>query len=197
MHGIAGSLRARAGAIEVSWDAVGPAAVSPNPLPRTGYSPQHSALPRWLKVEQAAALFGLDSGALQATLPELLLEELRGKRVGSLSTGQRQALSVAIALAVGAPLTMLDEPFASIDFRRRVGLIQVLRRRAGKGLVLIASQNAADLLDTCSWMVVLREGRYVFSGPIDELTGGGGDGSKVRRLEANVLALLGVTHELR
>ena len=183
MHGLAGSLRRRAGRLDL-------VRVTPDVI---AYSPQQPVFPEWLRTEQVLALYGLGCESLERMLPELLLEELRGRFAGSLSVGQRQALSVGVSLGLAAPLTMLDEPFAAIDFRRRVGLISILRRHAGRGLTLISSQNGADLLATCSWLVVLREGEYVFSGPCEELTGSAPDPARaLLSFEANVLALLGV-----
>lgn len=180
MHGLAGCLAGRHGPRVEAL---------PGPV---AYVPQQPALPPWLTTERAVALFGFELGALERELPELILEELRGRTAGSLSVGQRQALCVAIALAGTAPLVMLDEPFAAIDFRRRVGLLSVLRRREGSALTLVSSQNGADLLETCSWIVVLREGRYVFSGPRDELAGGADDrAAALARFEENVMGLLG------
>jgi ABC-2 type transport system ATP-binding protein len=181
MHGLAGSLRGRHARPQLHGLVAD----------RIAYTPQQPAFPDWLRAEAIPELFGLELAKLERRFPELLLEELRGKRVATLSVGQRQVLSVAISLATDAPLTLLDEPFASIDFRRRVALLAVLRRRAGRGLALIASQNGADLVETCSWMVVLREGHYVFSGPREELTGGATDGAAaLARFEENVIGLL-------
>ena len=54
------------------------------------------------------------------------------------------------------------------------------------------SQSAADLLDACDWIVVLRDGRYVHSGAAETLTAGIADPAKARqRFEEAVLALLG------
>lgn len=181
MHGLAGSLRGRRSQPQLHGLSAD----------RIAYSPQQPAFPGWLRTETVSELFGLELTTLERTFPELLLEELHGKRVDTLSAGQRQVLSVAISLALEAPLTLLDEPFAAIDFRRRVALLALLRRHAGCGLSLISSQNGADLVETCSWMVVLREGHYVFSGPREELTGAALDGTAaLGRFEENVLGLL-------
>lgn len=157
-----------------------------------GYSPQQPAFPEWLAVDALAPLYGQSFDQLTRRFPGLLLDELRGRGAGTLSVGQRQALSVGLALALDARLTVLDEPFAPLDFRRRIGLVRSLQeRRASGGLALISSQAAVDLLDTCGWIVVLRDGRYVFSGPTAELTGGLAEGATAReRFEEAVVALL-------
>jgi ABC-type multidrug transport system ATPase subunit len=196
MHGLTGGLRPRAGRIRLSWDPASDGTASRKPMhppepDRMAYSPQQPSFPEWLPVEQVSALYGLGLDAVARNFDGLLLGELRGLRAGALSIGQRQALSVAISLALELPLTLLDEPFAALDFRRRLALLSLLRAHAGRGLTLVSSQNGADLLETCSWMVVLREGRYVFSGPREDLTGHTADPAvALHSFEANVMSLL-------
>jgi ABC-type multidrug transport system ATPase subunit len=159
----------------------------PGALKPVAYTPQVPAFPGWLTVDRVAMLYHLDLERLIDAFPGLLLDELRGRRAGALSVGQRQALSVAIALGLDAPLLLLDEPFAAIDFRRRLGLIDILRERHPRTLALISSQSGADLLETCSWLVVLRAGRCVFTGALSEVAGAAGE---LAAFEQNVLALL-------
>lgn len=175
--------------------ALGAAALEPRPAGApVAWAPQQPAFPGWLHVECVAWLYGLELTGLFRRFGGLLLEELHGKRAGSLSVGQRQALSVALALALDAPLTILDEPFASLDFRRRVGLVrhlQACRAPHTRGITLISSQSAADLLETCDWIVVMRQGEYVFSGEVRRLVDGALNGAETRqRFEQALIGLL-------
>ncbi|HSJ07775.1 MAG TPA: ATP-binding cassette domain-containing protein [Longimicrobiales bacterium] len=154
---------------------------------RVAWAPQLPALPGWLTVERTAALYGLDFRRLAATLPGLYLDELTGRRNRALSAGQRQALSIAIAIGMNASVLLLDEPFSALDYRRRLGALDILRaRHAGRArsALLVSSQSAADLVGLCDHFVVLRDGRYAFNGPREQLTGGGRDDGIERRLLA-------------
>lgn len=156
------------------------------------YSPQRPSFPAWLSGSEIAAMFGFEYDELEAAYPALLLDELRRARGSALSVGQTQAISVVLALHAGADITLLDEPFAPLDFRRRIALSEILRSRSASqdGLVLVSSQSAAELLDVCTWLVVLRGGRYAFSGAIRDVVGDA-DGEAARsRLEDHVMALL-------
>lgn len=193
--------QALAGALRPS---LGTATLEPRPASAAvAWAPQQPAFPGWLDVACVAWLYGIELTDLFDRFPGLLLEELGGKRAGSLSVGQRQALSVALALALDAPLTILDEPFASLDFRRRVGLVRhLLARRAphARGITLVSSQSAADLLETCDWVVVMREGEYIFSGEVAELAESSdavGGGEARQRLEQALLALLAAAAPLQ
>lgn len=186
-HALAGSLSARANACIRGSTA--------RPGERVAFAPQQPAFPEWLEVTDAARLYGWDFSDLARETPGMLLEEIANLPVQALSAGQRQALAVALALAGESPLTLLDEPCAFLDFRRRFGLAALLRARraaSAAGLVMVASQSAADLLDTCDWILVLRDGRYVYSGAADSLAAGIADPARARqRFEEVIMALLG------
>ena len=57
----------------------------------------------------------------------------RGKRLAQLSTGSRRKVWLIAALAGGAPLILLDTPFASLDGPSRVLLGVELARIADEG----------------------------------------------------------------
>lgn len=144
---------------------------------RLAWVPQTPALPDWLSVEDVARLYGLRFAHLQATMPGLHLEELAGERAALLSAGQRQVLCVAVALGLNAGVTLLDEPFSALDFRRRLGALSLLADRRSEfpdRAILLSSQSSADLVGICDHFIVLRAGRYIFNGTGQELAARGG-----------------------
>src|SRR5690606_15078238 len=90
------------------------------------YVPQHPALPGWLTPREVARVYGLEFDALAAAMPGLHLREIARTGVAALSAGQRQVLALALALGRAADITLLDEPFTALDFRRRIGAIDLL-----------------------------------------------------------------------
>ena len=79
----------------------------------------------------------------------------------SLSGGERQRASVARALAVEAPLTLLDEPLGLIDERARLGLLEALPpllRRRGATCVIV-THRLEEALALSDDLVVLDAGR--------------------------------------
>jgi ABC-2 type transport system ATP-binding protein len=150
--------------------------------------PQLPALPAWLHVTRLSRAFGLEFAALAASMPGLLLHEFAHRRVHQLSLGQRQALAVALALGRGADVTLLDEPFSALDFRRRVAALQLMRDHVHGGRsILLSSQSAADLAGVCDHYVVIRDGRYIFNGPVAAL----GAAASLPHIEERLLELLG------
>ena len=149
--------------------------------------PQTPALPPWLRAEEAAAMYGLSFESLLRDMTALHLEELRGRRFGSMSLGQQQALAIAVALGRDADVTLLDEPFSALDFRRRRGALDLLRSRRDRNRgILLSSQSAPDLIEICDRFLVLRDGRCVFDGASTELSPADDAGA----IESRLLELL-------
>lgn len=153
---------------------------------RVATMPQEPALPGWLYPAQVARLYGCRFDDLLIDMPGLHLEEVESRRVRQLSVGQRQALAAAITMQQKADLTLLDEPFAALDFRRRIGLLDLIAKRSqdSRSAVMLSSQSAADLVSVCDHFVVIHQGRYAFAGPRGQLaTDNTPDGIERRLLE--------------
>jgi energy-coupling factor transport system ATP-binding protein len=83
-----------------------------------------------------------------------------------LSEGQRLALALAVVLAEGAPLLLLDEPTRGLDYPTKHRLISLLRRRAEKGdAVVVATHDVELAADLATRTVVIADGDIVTDGP--------------------------------
>jgi ABC-type multidrug transport system ATPase subunit len=173
----------RAGSLEVT---------TPWTDPRVALVPQEAALPHWLTGARIAELYGFRLEELVSALPELRLDEMARLTGAQMSGGQRQALSLGLALCARADLTILDEPLAHLDLPRRHAALRAVAA-CSSGLALMSTQSTADVVDCCDWYVVLREGRYVFSGPVEALLGEAwrSDPERQARLESHLLELIG------
>ncbi|MCM3871328.1 MAG: ABC transporter ATP-binding protein [Pyrinomonadaceae bacterium] len=112
-----------------------------------------------------ARLYGLgDRLAKQriATLfAQLELEEVRRKRFGELSTGNKQRLAVARALLPNPPVLLLDEPTRSLDplaASRMRELIKTLARQDPPVTILFTSHNLAEVETLCSRVAIISAG---------------------------------------
>lgn len=139
---IAGFLRCQEG--EVLIDGV----VKQNPIGDCMLVSQELALFEWKTVLDNVA-FGLKAKSLPKTLQreralsflELVnLAECAHKYPNQLSSGMRQRLALARALAVEPKVILLDEPFAALDQLSRAGLQDELLRisdKTGHTIVLV------------------------------------------------------------
>ncbi|MBV9653055.1 MAG: ATP-binding cassette domain-containing protein [Acetobacteraceae bacterium] len=87
-------------------------------------------------------------------------------KVGDLPIGQRQMVEIArVTAAPGVRLIVLDEPTSSLGLERSKQLRSFIRDRAAAGLAFIfISHKLQEVVEIVSRVVVLRNGRCVFSG---------------------------------
>ena len=88
-----------------------------------------------------------------------------------LSIGNRQRLSLAIALLGRPNVLLLDEPTASLDPKQRALLWREAQRHIESGgAVLFSSQNPEEVERHATRVVALDSGRLVFGGSPEEYT---------------------------
>jgi ABC-type multidrug transport system ATPase subunit len=85
-------------------------------------------------------------------------ERFLTRRCWNLSAGERRLLEVVAALIAPSALAVLDEPTAGLDPDRRATLAALVRTRANRGPVLVASQDTEWLALTAARVTVLRNG---------------------------------------
>jgi ABC-2 type transport system ATP-binding protein len=132
-------------------------------------------------LEYHGRIRGMSGRTLAARAEELLracgLWERRADRVVSFSKGMRQKLAVARALLHRPRLVLLDEPFAGLDpvaATELRGDIVALAREQGT-TVLLTTHDLAHVEKCCDRVAVLRAGRVLAAGTLEELRSGNGD----------------------
>ena len=157
---------------------------------KVGYMPEGDCLlPRMTAVEVVSTLgqiTGLSAQDAMTRAHEALdyvgLEEQRYRDLAEYSTGMKQRLKLAQALAHDPPILLLDEPTNGLDPKGRrhmLELIHDLGHARGKH-VLLCSHLLKDVERTCDYVVVIDKGRAVIEGSLDELTGTEGGSVRVR-----------------
>ena len=91
-------------------------------------------------------------------MKDLDLEPKRKSLAGTLSGGQKRALSVGIALCGGSKVVVLDEPTSGMDpFKRRHTWELLLRYKMGR--TILCSHLLADVQDVCDRIAILADGK--------------------------------------
>ena len=91
-----------------------------------------------------------------------------GRGGGTLSTGQKQRLSIARGLLRGAPILILDEPTAALDPETERALLEALSA-TGQDRLTIVIAHRLSTIERADRMVFLDQGRLVETGSPDEL----------------------------
>ena len=96
------------------------------------------------------------------------LEGLLKRRLGELSGGMRQRVSIAMALSTGREVLALDEASSGLDEGYREGLLSWMENfLAGGGCAVWCTHLPDELERLCTSCMTLREGRaYWGDGPV-------------------------------
>lgn len=83
----------------------------------------------------------------------------------ALSSGERQRVHIARALASDAPFLLLDEPFANLDLAASFSVLNVLRQEAARGRgVIVCTHDLAMAWMAGEAVVCLHRGKVVARG---------------------------------
>lgn len=106
-------------------------------------------------------------------LEGLGIAELADADYTRISGGQRQLVLIARALAQEAPLMVMDEPTASLDFGNQALLLAEIVRLAGQGLgILLSTHDPDQALAVGTRVALMKAGNIIAAGaPGEVLTG--------------------------
>ena len=149
---------------------------------RIGYMPEERGLyPKMRVGEQLvylARLHGLSRAAAEVhtrTWTERLGVASRlDDDVQKLSLGNQQRVQLASALVHDPSVLVLDEPFSGLDPVAVEVMSQVLRDKADVGVPVLFSSHQLELVERiCDRVGIIKAGRLVACGSVDELRGAG------------------------
>ena len=134
-----------------------------------------------MTVEQNLALGRGEPERCYELFPELA--ELRNRRVGLLSGGEQQMLTLGRALAGGADFLLADELSLGLAPLVSERLLRAVREAADDGLgVVLVEQHVRQALAVADRVYVFQRGRVVLTGSAAEM------GDQLERIEASYLS---------
>ena len=146
---------------------------------RIGYAPEHHDLPAELSaadfVRHLAEMHLLPRRAAVQRANEALwlvgLGEERFRPVGTMSTGQRQRVKLAAAIAHDPELVLLDEPTDGLDPLQRTEMLDLIRRIGSEfGMhIVISSHHLEEVERVCDAVVIVEGGVVVQAGTLADL----------------------------
>lgn len=91
--------------------------------------------------------------------------------VRDLTVAQQQIVEIAKALSLDSRLIVMDEPSAALSPREVEGLFRIVEELKSQGIgIVYVSHRLDEIFTICHRVTVLRDGAYVASKPIGELT---------------------------
>lgn len=110
-----------------------------------------------------------DRSQVEQALAELDLIPLADRQISQLSGGQQQRVFLARALAQGADIFLLDEPFAGLDLSATEELAHVFRSWETQGRTVLAAMHDLDLARRFFDRAVLLATSLVDAGPLSSV----------------------------
>ena len=173
---LAGLMEPSAGSVKLFG--ASPLEVSAKEPNSIGYMPQRFGLYEDLSVldnlNLHARLRGVEGDERQKLFASLLaftgLVPFTERLAGKLSGGMKQKLGIACALLGQPRLLLLDEPGVGVDPLSRRELWRMVQQLAGGGMTVVWSTAYLDEAERCPHVIMLDQGRVLFSGKPEDLT---------------------------
>lgn len=146
-----------------------------------GYGPERNQFPEDMPasdfVKHLAEVRGMPKAEARARASDALwlvgLGEERFRALGTMSTGQRQRVKLAQAIAADPSLVFLDEPTDGLDPVQRDEMLVLIRQiSTAYGIDVVLSSHLLEEVErVCDHVVALDAGRVIAQGPLADLIG--------------------------
>ncbi|MFQ5513358.1 MAG: ABC transporter ATP-binding protein [Myxococcota bacterium] len=148
---------------------------------RLGYACEQPKLYMDHRVETFLTLIGELRGmhgaaledAVEETIRRYSLQEVRRRRIGVLSKGFRQRVSLAQALLHTPPLLVIDEPTVGLDPRQQIELRRRIQSLAGRHTVVLCTHQLREAEVCCNRVALLDQGKLLRIASTEEIRAGG------------------------
>ena len=145
---------------------------------KIGFMPQYPGLYPNFTVERflwyMAALKGMDKEEAKRQIPEILaaveLDDVPRRKIGALSGGMKQRLTLAQAVLGDPEILILDEPTAGLDPKQRIAIRNYISKIAFNKIVIIATHVVPDIEFIARDIIMLKKGVIADKAPPHELT---------------------------
>ncbi len=117
----------------------------------------------WLASPQAH-----DHAVVETALKATQAWDWRERAMGQLSGGERQRVLLARAMAVQAPVMLMDEPIANLDPPHQVDWLEQVRCLTAQNTTVISVLHEVGMALHADDMVVMQSGRVVHQGACDD-----------------------------
>ena len=133
---------------------------------KLGFMPQYPGLYPNFTVERfmwyMAALKGLSKEESMRQIPEILtaveLDDVPKRKIGALSGGMKQRLTLAQVVLGDPEILILDEPTAGLDPKQRIAIRNYISKIAFNKIVLIATHVVSDIEFIAKDIIMLKKG---------------------------------------
>lgn len=118
----------------------------------------------------AAEIKGKGRENIAAVLEKVNLTERKASKFSTYSLGMKQRLAIASALLGDPSVLVFDEPTNGLDPVGIAEIRELIQRLAGEGKTIIMASHLLDEVEkVCTHVAILKRGKLLTSGPVDEI----------------------------
>lgn len=133
-------------------------------------------------VKYFADLYGLPDAVFKERKEKLFtqlgIHDFVNKRVGQLSTGMKQRVSIARTMIHDPAVVIFDEPTSGLDVISAGGIIDLIRDCKAAGKTVIFSSHIMSEVDLlCDELAIINKGRLVYANTMDDFRNVSGNDS--------------------
>lgn len=111
----------------------------------------------------------IDHDLVDDALEKVQLSALADRQIGQLSGGQQQRVFIGRALAQGAEIYLLDEPFIGVDVATEKAIMDLLLRMRSEGKTIVIVHHDLQAVTQHFDHLVMLNTRLVADGPIKDV----------------------------
>ena len=175
---ILGLIKASSGSVRING--FDPISKHIRALKNVGYSPELPNIQAFLSPQELLTLIAreleISKSSIDQEISRVLelvgLLEYRRVKVGKMSKGMVQRLSIAQGIIGSPEVLILDEPMIGLDPAGTAHLREVFRQfsRKGGGTVFLSSHMMNEVESLCDRIFMIHNGKIILSGTIEEVT---------------------------
>jgi sodium transport system ATP-binding protein len=133
-------------------------------------------------LEYFGELSGMTQASIEGRIAELQvtfnLRDFLDKRVGKMSTGMKQRLSLARVVLHDPPVLIFDEPTSGLDVMGAREVLRIVQELKAKGRTIIFSTHIMTEAERiCDEIAIIEQGSILTQGTVLSLRNGNGGGS--------------------
>jgi len=111
----------------------------------------------------------LDKQLAEEAIEKVKLTPYANRQIGQLSGGQQQRVFIARALAQGADVYLMDEPFIGVDVATEKAIMDLLQAMRDEGkTIVVVHHDLQSVTENFDYLVMLNT-RLIANGPIQQV----------------------------
>lgn len=123
-------------------------------------------------IQYFADLYGMEKAALKSRKEELFdlldMHDFARKRIGQLSTGMKQKVSIVRTIIHNPPVVIFDEPTSGLDVITAENIIKLIRKCKDEGKTVIFSSHIMSEVDLlCDDLAIIHKGKLCYQNSME------------------------------